>query len=252
MKPIFISDKLAESIFSSMPPKTQTKEISAARQDTRSSLSREQLVAESLRILQDDGLAGLSTRRLAERLQVKSPALYWHVRNKEELLQLVADAICSQIVLPQPDLPFRRQLETIAQEYRRVLTMYRDASRLFVEQPPIGPQRIQLYDVAVGVFRKAGFDLAESVAMATFFRHYLLGMIHEEVRQQQVTAAHTSSPASALGIELQHQAISGLHFPNLVGTADVLQQMRPEHLFTMGLRVLLDGIECRLQTIRNV
>src|ERR1700722_15344659 len=110
--------------------KPARKPAASASPGGRVGLARDQLVDAALELMQEAGLEALSTRRLAERLGVKSPALYWHVRNKDELLGLVADAICAQMVLPATSLSFRVQLEKIAWEYRRVLVAHRDAPRL--------------------------------------------------------------------------------------------------------------------------
>jgi TetR/AcrR family tetracycline transcriptional repressor len=212
----------------------------------RGQLSREQLVEEALLALARDGLAGLSTRRLAERLNVKSPALYWHVRNKDELLQMVADAICSRMQLPDPGLPYRERLSGIAHEYRRVLVSHRDAARLFAEQPPTGPHRMKLYDAAIGAFRDAGFALSEAVAMATFYRHYLLGMITEEVRGRWSGGMAGPFPPFALGMELKNMHRAPADCPHLAEASGYLAGIRPEELFVTGLEVLLDGIQQRV------
>jgi TetR/AcrR family tetracycline transcriptional repressor len=211
----------------------------------KSGLSREQIVTESMNLLQAEGLSGLSTRRVAARLHVMSPALYWHVRNKDELLRLVADAICAQMTLPPREWAFRDRLAMIAKEYRRVLTNYRDAARLFAEQPPTGPHRMKLYDAAVGTFLDAGFTTAEAVAMATFYRHYLLGMITEEVRGGQTGTTSRYFPASALGIELEGLENSIGEYPSLASAAKLLGKIQPEELFMAGLKVILDGFEHR-------
>lgn len=206
---------------------------------TAAGLDREQVIAAALELLQDGGLAAISTRRLAERLGVRSPALYWHVRDKQELLALVADAICVRMALPSEGQPSRERLKAIAREYRRVLLAYRDAPRLFSEQPPVGPHRMKLYDAAVGALLDAGYPIGEAVALATFYRHYLLGMITEEVR------ALARSPASALGIELQQTGDAGRDYPNLAGAASLLRDLAPADLFETGLDVILDGFERR-------
>ncbi len=234
-----------------MPKKAGNAEAPAAPNKGRGALSREQLVVQALALLQDSGLAELSTRRLAERLDVKSPALYWHVRNKDELLQLVADAICARMRLPGEDRPFRARLETIAHEYRRILITHRDAARLFAEQPPTGPHRMKLYDVAIGAFRNAGLPLAEAVAMATFYRHYLLGMVTEEVRGQWHDTTASPFPPFALGVELQRMGHAPHDCPHLAEASDLLTHMEPEKLFAMGLKVLLDGVDCRVAALAN-
>ena len=56
-------------------------------------LDRDRLIAAGFAQLEDDGLDGLSMRRLAQRLGVQAPALYWHIGDKAELLGLMAGAI---------------------------------------------------------------------------------------------------------------------------------------------------------------
>lgn len=226
------------------PARPSNKSTQAA--SGRTGLSRERLTEEALNLLQESGLTGLSTRRLAGRLNVQSPALYWYVSGKDELLQLVADAICAQMSLPANDRSPRERLEVIAHEYRRVLTAYRDAPRLFAEQPPVGASRIKLYDAAVGAFADAGFPAADAVAMATFYRHYLLGMIVEEVRDKQRGDIDAPFSAFTLGVELKRLGEATHEFPNLAGAADLLTSMSSERLFALGLKVLLDGLEAHL------
>lgn len=212
---------------------------------SRAGLDRQRLVNAAVDLLREKGLAALSTRQLAERLGVQSPALYWHIRDKNELLGLVADAICARMQLPSKDRSFRGRLEDIAWEYRRVLAIHRDAPRLFAELAPTGPHRMKLYDVAVGAFLDGGFAPPEAIAMATFYRNYLLGMITEEARQLSPAHPDALRPAVALGAELARLGDESTDYPNLRGAAGVLAEIEPEELFRIGLKVLLDGMECR-------
>src|SRR5919197_3575765 len=63
----------------------------------RPSVTREQVVREALALLDEVGFDGLTMRRLAERLGVQAASLYNHVRDKHELLALLADAICGEV-----------------------------------------------------------------------------------------------------------------------------------------------------------
>lgn len=228
-----------------MPRLTAKRTRPPRPRGTAAGIDRDRVIATALELLQKGGLAAVSTRRVAERLGVQSPALYWHVRDKGELLALVADAICAQMVLPSAGQPFRTRLKIIASEYRRVLVACRDAPRLFSEQPPIGPHRMKLYDAAVGAMLDAGFPIDEAIALATFYRHYLLGMIVEEVRERMLGNASAGFPASALGVELQQVEHAARDYPNLAGAAALLRSLEPVGLFEMGLDVILDGFEHR-------
>lgn len=221
---------------------TKSKKLATAQ---KSPLSRERLIEAALDALQENGLGGVSTRNIAERLQVQSPALYWHVRNKDELLQMVADAICGQMDFPDRMRSPRERLETIAHEYRRVLLAHRDAARLFAEQPPTGPNRIRLYELAVGAFVDEGFSSTDAVTMATFYRHYLLGMITEEAREQAHGKREAPVSAYALGVELSTLDQASADYPHLAGAANALTTIDPDRLFDVGMKILLDGVQAQ-------
>ena len=82
---------------------------------------RERLVRAALDLLGEAGLEGLTMRTLAERLGMRAASLYWHIRNKDQLLGLLAEAIVAEVPEPAPDLPWRAQLEAFATDYRDVL-----------------------------------------------------------------------------------------------------------------------------------
>ncbi len=58
-------------------------------------VTRAAIVAAGLALLDEGGLGGLTLRRLAERLHIRAPTLYWHVRDKRELIGLLAEAIAA-------------------------------------------------------------------------------------------------------------------------------------------------------------
>jgi len=59
-------------------------------------LQRETVVAAALKLLDEVGMDGLSTRRLAQELGVQQPSLYWHFKNKRELLDALAEAMLGE------------------------------------------------------------------------------------------------------------------------------------------------------------
>ena len=81
--------------------------------------SRSDVVEQAMRVLDTWGLADLTMRRLAERLEVQAGALYRHVRDKDQLLDLLAEAICAGQPDPDPALPWREQLQILAADQVR-------------------------------------------------------------------------------------------------------------------------------------
>ncbi|MEO3923856.1 TetR/AcrR family transcriptional regulator C-terminal domain-containing protein [Micromonosporaceae bacterium B7E4] len=65
-------------------------------------LHRDRIVAAAVELLDREGVAGLTMRRLAERLGAGSTTLYWHVTNKDDVLDLALDQIFGEVLLPEP------------------------------------------------------------------------------------------------------------------------------------------------------
>ena len=66
-------------------------------EEEKQRVTRERLVKAALALVNEEGLEGLSMRALADRLEVKAASLYWHVRDRRELLDLVAESILSSV-----------------------------------------------------------------------------------------------------------------------------------------------------------
>ena len=60
-------------------------------------MNKERIVAAALELLNDKGVDALTVRALAARLDVQAPALYWHVRNKQELLDEMSTFVMRRV-----------------------------------------------------------------------------------------------------------------------------------------------------------
>ena len=103
--------------------------------ERESGLSRARLVSEALGLVQEEGLDALSMRGLADRLNVKAASLYWHVRDRRELLELLAESIL-ETVGPARSRPDWRSsvLDAVAALGERVAAQ-KDANRILLEVP---------------------------------------------------------------------------------------------------------------------
>src|SRR5262249_4873375 len=115
----------------------------------------EQIVGAALDLLDEAGLDGLTMRALADRMGIRAASLYWHIRDKEQLLGLLAEAILAEVPEPPDDLPWRAQLERFAAGYRRVLRSHRDAARIVIGAQPMVPH---LYERLLLTLVSAGFE----------------------------------------------------------------------------------------------
>jgi len=125
----------------------------------RTRLSRSAVVDRALRLADAEGIDALTIRRLATVLGVTPMALYWHFRNKEELIAGVADRIWSEVRSEvDPHANWTNQLRSLLESLISVLRAHPSASQLLLGADKLGPACRQVTEVALGVLRGVGFD----------------------------------------------------------------------------------------------
>ncbi len=175
---------------------------------SRVALDRERLVRVALELLDEVGLDDLSMRRLAERLGVTAAALYWYVRDKNELLGLLADAISAEMPLPDPSRPWRTELEALARDARRVAQAHRDAARILVATLPTGPHRLRAIDAVLGLLARAGFSPEDAADIAYVLNVYGVGFMLDEALGPQPGTSGLPSQAGPSSVDASLNALS--------------------------------------------
>lgn len=178
-------------------------------------LERHIVVSAALQLLNEAGLDGLTTRRLAEALGVQGPALYWHFKNKQELIDEMALALLQDAYGPMaPGQDWARWLTDGARRLRRSLLSYRDGARLLAGFRPSSPHGRMDPKVALASLVEA-FGMPDAVWALLTVNRFTLGWTMDE----QV----------ALGRD-----------PPFSGPLD------PDEGFEFALGVIIDGLKARL------
>lgn len=126
----------------------------------RETLTREKVLHAALALADQEGLDGLSMRRLATTLNVQAMSLYNHVASKSDLLDGIAELVFDQVELPDPEMAWPEQVRAVA------LSMYRAFSRhlpvavaLITDQAnPATVRALEPFDRLAGALFQAGFD----------------------------------------------------------------------------------------------
>jgi AcrR family transcriptional regulator len=103
--------------------------------EKRSGLTRGRLVAVAIDLVQEEGLAALTMRGLADRMGVKAASLYWHVRDRGELVEMLAGEILAEVRVPATRAGWRPEALAVCSALERVTTRRRDAARIVLEVP---------------------------------------------------------------------------------------------------------------------
>ncbi|MEU9077192.1 TetR/AcrR family transcriptional regulator C-terminal domain-containing protein [Kitasatospora sp. NPDC004745] len=211
--------------------------------DTTPPLTREALTRAALRVLERDGLAGLSMRKVASEVGVKAASLYWHVRNKQELLDLLTDALMASAEPPPREGSWREQFHEYCRRYRRLLLDNRDAAKVVSGRLAPGPHLLALMEDQLDRLRTAGFSDADA-AMAT----YLLGaFVQGFVLQEQspISAAEVLGTSRRTIVDAagdRFRALPAEDFPNLVALAGDLTEPGMDARFDFGVHRIIDGL----------
>ncbi|MFC4505653.1 MULTISPECIES: TetR/AcrR family transcriptional regulator [Streptomyces] len=123
-----------------------------------SGLDRERITEVTVRLLDAEGLAKFSMRRLAAELNVTAMSVYWYVDTKDDLLELALDAAFDGLRLPDPDSDqdWRDQLRALARSYRTLLVRHPWLSPLAGTFLNIGPNNLAFSRAVQRVVRRTG------------------------------------------------------------------------------------------------
>ena len=133
----------------------------------RPRLSKAAVVGRALALADAEGLDALTIRRLATELGVTPMALYWHFRNKDELLDGLADQLWGEIGTEvDPAAPWHAQLRGLLESLVAVLRAHPSASQLLISGEKGSPAALHVTEVALEVLRSAGFGPEDAAAIA--------------------------------------------------------------------------------------
>ena len=162
------------------------------------SLDRAAIVDAALALLEADGIEGLSTRKLAQALNIKGPSLYWHFKNKRELLEQMTERLYED-ALPKPpghDLrgfDRRAWLEAGARGLRRVALSHRDGALLLAGSRPARRGGTKNYESMLATLQRSGLSLSDGVVVLQVLGRFAVGWVLYEQSGQNPPQANSEA-----------------------------------------------------------
>jgi TetR/AcrR family tetracycline transcriptional repressor len=212
-------------------------------QDRRHQLTRERVVAEALAVIAQDGVQALTMRALAARLGVVAGALYHHVRNKQQLQDLVLDNVLAEVdVQLDSSRPWTEQLKVLAHRLRAVLEGHPGVAGILKTRDPLGPHSLALAEAFLEPLQAAGFGDREAGLAFFLLVDYTIGFAvagpPTSVNEQRVR-----DPATRAQLHQFFRSLPRERFPALVALGEHVWVDNRDERFTAGLQVLVDGLE---------
>jgi TetR/AcrR family transcriptional regulator, tetracycline repressor protein len=209
-------------------------------------LTQEQVVERAVELLAEAGLEALTLRRLAGELGVSAPTLYWHVRDKRQLLDLMAEALVARAgrrsPAPAQGQPWWDWLAERARLQYRALVSHRDAALVVAGNRPTEASLPEIEQVLASLVA-AGFPPVEAGRTVLSVANYVIGCAVE----RQAEAARLPDPErddrllarirEAGDLPVLTAAMSGLSDPGGPAAGDAG--------FEYGLALLIAGARAR-------
>lgn len=207
------------------------------------SLSRERIIEASIELLDAGGEAGLTFRTLSERLGTGAGAIYWHVANKEDLLDAACDAIVAGTL---------RTVAAGATPQDAVRTIGLGLFDAIDAHPWVGaqlaraPSRMPMVRILESIGRQAA---AMGLADAALWRagsallHYILGVAGQNAANRRFAREHALVREDFLGgVADQWARLDAAAYPMTRAMATQLREHDDRADFLAGLDLILDGI----------
>jgi len=209
--------------------------------DARVPLGRERVLRAAIDLADQAGIGALTMRRLGQELGVEAMTLYYHVANKDEILNGMVDVVVGEFELPATGPEWKAALRGAAISAHQVLLRHRWAANLVLSSSGISAARLRHMDAILGCLRGAGFSAEMTDHAYHALESHIMGFTLWVVTMDLGTDEDLRGMASAFLEQLPRAEL-----PHLAEHVEV--HLRPsdpadEGSFAFGLDLILDGLE---------
>lgn len=211
---------------------------------SRGSLTREQVVAAALELIDSEGLDMLTMRRLGQRVGRDAMSLYRYAPNRDGLLDEVVEAVLSELPPLHGKRPWQEELRDGAHAFRRVALAHPHVVPLLVTRPlrtPLGLRPLGVLRYLEGFLALLigqGFSSREALHAYRSFMVVLNGHILNELQEAVVDDEET---IDLLRLGLHRLPVK--EFPTIRGHADILAIFDGEAELDRGLNNFFRGLQ---------
>ncbi|WP_243722826.1 TetR/AcrR family transcriptional regulator [Actinomadura sp. 7K507] len=221
-------------------------------------LTRERIVAEAVALLDEEGAGRLTMRRLAERLDTGSTTLYWHVRTKDDVLELALDAVFGDVPIPEGGTEWRADVVALMSGWRAAMLRHPWSATILGGRPLLGPEVLARTDFLYAALATTGLTGTRLAGAAYAVANYVIGSALMEVGAQRgdepdadkadtqkadTDKADTEQADTEKAAE-EHLARNRDRYPNLAAHGH-LSGAEWDSAFVQGLDYILDGVARR-------
>jgi AcrR family transcriptional regulator len=212
-----------------------------------SSITRDQVLRAALRIIDVDGVEGLSMRRLGRDLGRDPMAVYRYADTKTALLDGVVELVLDELTVDSADEDWQSQLRTVARRFRTIAIAHPHVVPLLVTRPLATPLALRPHgtlrplEATLDLLVRSGFRDVDALHVYRLFFGFLNGHVLNEL-QELVDNPEETDDLLRLGLH----RLPIKEFPILRGLAPVLASYDGAAELERGLDILLSGLQEQL------
>jgi AcrR family transcriptional regulator len=206
-------------------------------------LNRAAIIDAAISLLDAEGLAAVTMRRVADVLGTGPASLYAHFADKDEMVAAVLDRIIGEMTIPDPIDPDRwqEQLKELVRSARATFGRHRDIARASLGNIPTGEGALPGMNAMVGILLAGGVSSKVASLSVDILALYFTASAFEE----SLETFPVGEEASAVFHQQLRSFFASLpedRFPHLVALAEPLTSGDGDHRFEFGLDLLVRGI----------
>ena len=232
-----------------IPPPPWQRLPDRSSRKRREPISRDAIVAAAIGLLDREGLAALSMRRLGEELGAGAASLYWHVGSKDGLLDLVLDELIGEVEVPDPDpARWREQLKATAKSQRRVSLRHPYLVRVSIGRIPMGPNALRITERTLAILRAGGLSPRLAVQGYLLLLDTVNGFTLDETGVEDGGTPQLPPEELQKVADMARDYIASLpaeQFPNMTELAGEFAFSDPDERFEILIDIFVDGLARR-------
>ncbi|WP_429950098.1 TetR family transcriptional regulator [Enterococcus sp. AZ101] len=208
-------------------------------------LSKETIVQAAFELLKETPeLEKLSMRKVAKKLGVQAPAIYWHIENKQALLQRMAEEIENHFISPIPKDNWKETIYAYMENYYELYQQYPCAIEIEIQTIPSYSSRLKNLDAILGILNEAGFSIELSYMTITSLQHLLFGMLMDSNEEKKLyNKVMAGDDYLKTQIILMKQSVQEHELDNISKSIQYRQKEKQKDFFMKTLRVFLNGLD---------
>jgi AcrR family transcriptional regulator len=219
---------------------------SQAHREPPTAFSREEITQAAVDLADRHGLVAVSMRRIAERIGSAPTSLYWYISTKDEIYELMVDAVIGEIELPgRPTGDWRADLSVIAWATRATLARHPWFAHLGIHQIP-GPATRRYGEIALRSIAGHGLDEASQVNVLAAVNNYIFGFLGREAAWRDLIRRTRTTEAERDSVLTDLAAVSAGQSAASSTRLTARMNLTSDESFAFGLECLLDGVALRV------